>query len=259
MCFIVFVKKKKLMKIFLGLFLTLGACDVKKAEDNTNILTVGVCADYPPFEYYLDGEIVGFDIDLIKEIAHRLGKDIQIKDMSFSSLLGNLQTGRIDMAISAITPTDERRERVDFSEMYYVSKVALIVPKDSAISSLDDLKGKHLGAQTGSTYESIARTSLESTAIHSYEKIPDMLQDMKAGRVDALFLGNNEAGAITKTHSDIKLISIKDKNNPMAIALPKNSELNKQINTILIALKEEGFLSKLTAKWLNQSIADIKG
>ena len=130
----------------------LAACDGKK-DGTEKTLTIGVSADYAPFEYFKDGEIVGFDIDLMTEIAKRLNKDVKFKDMSFDAILGSLSTSRIDAAISSITPTDERRKSVDFSKEYIKSKRALVCKATSPIESVSDLAGNIVGVQSGSIHE----------------------------------------------------------------------------------------------------------
>lgn len=235
----------------------LKGCDSKTDSSDKNTLIVGVCADYPPYEYYSDGKIVGFDVELVTEIGNRMGKTIEIKDMSFGSLLGSLQSGTIDMAISSITPTPEREKMVDFSNPYYVSSVALICRSGENINSLKDLEGLSVGVQQGSTYENLARGQLTSSTVHSFERVPDAIQALKSNRIAGIYLGNNEAYAIKKTYPELDLVTISETNNPMAISFPKGSKLRDKVNDVLTTLDKEDFLSTLTGKWLEVPVSEI--
>ena len=118
-----------------------------KEEKDPSVLHVVSCIDYVPFEFHRGGEYVGFDIDLIKLVAKKLNLSVKIKDLPFESLLGALQTGKTDLAISSISNTEERRKVVDFSIDYYSSGHCLLLLDKASIESLKDTKGSKIGVQ----------------------------------------------------------------------------------------------------------------
>lgn len=225
-------------------------CEEKK---NPNVLTVGVSADYAPFEYFKEGEIVGFDIDLMKEIGKKLNKEVKFKDMSFDAILGSLATGRLDAAISSITPTNERRKSVDFSKEYIQSNRVLVCKATSSIQSASNLAGETVGVQSGSTHENYAKDTLSqdvTVKIKSLSKVPDMLQDMDNGNVSCLILGIAEAESIKASRPNIKLIHLPGEVSGAAIAFPKGSALKAQVDEILTAMETDKTLEKLKDQWL---------
>lgn len=229
----------------------LTACDGKK-DGSGKTLTVGICADYAPFEFFKEGQIVGYDIDLMREIGKRLGKDVQFKDMSFDAILGSLTTSRIDAAISSITPTVERRKSIDFSKEYIHSSRVMLCKGTSSIETVDDLVDETVGVQNGSTHETYAKGPLSQEvrlSVKSLSKIPDLLQDMDAGRLSCLILGNAEAESILKSHKNLKTIALPGELSGVAIGLPKGSPLTEKINKVLDEMEADGYLAKLKETW----------
>lgn len=115
-------------------------------EGTDGIIKMGVSADFPPFESYADDAVtfVGFDIDLMQEICNRLGMELQIQDMNFDAIVAAVQTGKLDVGVSGITITDERKESVAFSDPYFVASQSILVQKDSPITSYEDLGKRRL-------------------------------------------------------------------------------------------------------------------
>lgn len=245
---------KKLIAAGLMCLSLLPACEDKEKSSSAKPLTVATSADYPPFEFFKDGEITGFDIDLIKKIAHKLNRSVEIKDMSFDGIVGALQTNRVDAAISSLTPTPERLKVVDFSEIYHNANRVLVCRVELDINSANDLDGKTIGVQLGSTHETYAQTELRevqpSIEIRSLNKIPDLVQDMKAGRISCLALGKTEAEEIAKAHAGLKVLPLSGADAGIAIALPLGSPLTAEINKILKELEADGTISALKKKWL---------
>jgi ABC-type amino acid transport substrate-binding protein len=234
--------------------LVLPSCNEKK-KDNS-VLKVGVCADYKPFEYFENGEIVGFDIDLFNEVAKRLSKTAIYEDMSFDAILGALTAKRIDLSISSISITNERQKNYDFSAPYLKGQYALIIKKDAAIKTLKDITTETLGFQAGTTYEArfnkeikIQFPELKSQVM---SKVPDLLQSLRAGRIAAILLGRSEAACIIKGADDIEKVDIlfdtPGEEDP-GIALPKESALRPAINKILLEMEQDGTIDTLKTKW----------
>lgn len=246
------MKLSKLLGVILAATMLFSACDGKK-DGSGKTLTVGVSADYAPFEYYKEGDIVGFDIDLMKEIAKRLNKDVKFKDMSFDAILGSLSSERLDAAISSITPTNERRKSIDFSNEYIKSQRVLVCKGTSSIQTVSDLAGETVGVQSGSTHESYANDTLNEdvkVTVKSLAKVPDLLQDMENGNVSCLILGIAEAQNIKDSRPNIKLVNLPGEVSGAAVAFPKSSPLTAQVNRVLSEMEADGSLAKLKEQWL---------
>jgi ABC-type amino acid transport substrate-binding protein len=233
--------------------LLITACGEKKKSDGHTIV-VGTSPDYAPYEFFKDGEMTGFDIELMREVGRRLGKEVDFRDLSFDAIIGSLKSERIDAAISSITPIVERLKSVDFSDEYTESRNTVMLCRGtSTITTIEDLVNETIGVQSGSIHESYARNTLNkdvTLTVKSLAKIPDLIQDMSAGRVSCLVLGPEEAREIVKSHSNLKIVDLPDTIPGFAIALPKGSSLTQAINKVLGEMKADGFLDKLKKKWL---------
>ncbi|MBX9806132.1 MAG: ABC transporter substrate-binding protein [Alphaproteobacteria bacterium] len=246
------MKISKLLGVIFTALVFFTACEGKK-DGSANTLTVGVSADYAPFEFFKDGEIVGFDIDLMKEIAKRLNKDVKFKDLSFDAILGSLSTDRLDAAISSIEPTEERRKSIDFSHEYIKSNRVLVCKGTSSIKEVDDLADGTVGVQSGSTHETYAKDNLSQNVqlkVKSLAKVPDLLQDMEIGNITCLILGIDEAEAILKSRENLKMVKVPGEVTGSAIAFPKASPLKDKVNKILEEMESDGSLKKLKDHWL---------
>ena len=248
-----------MLSLLLGLFLSFAAIFLSACEKKTTLskdtLTVATCADYPPYEFFREGKITGFDIELIEEIAKKLNKKIDIKDMSFESIIGALQSGRVDAAISSLNETPERKKSVDFSTEYYNDGERTLVCFDYLpITDISGLAGKTVGVQLGSTHEKYAKEELFKTVadlkIISLGKVPDLIQDMKTNRVAGIIMGDVESKALVKAQKGFKIISLSGNIPGISIAFPKGSPLTEQVNTIISDLSANGFLQALMEKWM---------
>ncbi|MDR1528067.1 MAG: ABC transporter substrate-binding protein [Puniceicoccales bacterium] len=220
-------------------------------------------ADNPPYEFTRSGEVVGFDIDIAKIIAEKLGKTLVIKDMPFSSLIPALMSKQGDFAMAAITPTDARRENVDFSISYQDNiSAAVLVDSDefsymrdtNAIFPIALLEGKTVGVQLGTHHESdIRAANIPNIEIKRYDNVGTMIAEMSnsangSGTLYALVIGNAESHMMTKRN--LKLCSFPLQfSDSFAIAFAKNSPLKAKVNEILESLKETGRISDLEIKW----------
>ena len=225
-------------------------------ESAGGTLVVGTNAAFPPFEYVGDdGQPDGFDIALIKAIGEKNGMEVQINDMEFDSLVSSIGN-KIDVAIAGMTVTEERKKTVDFSDSYYEAVQDVLVPKGSAIATADDLKGKKIGVQLGTTGEFIA-DEIEGAEVSAYNKAVDAVNDLNNGRVDCVIVDKNPAEVFGAQFAD-KLDVLPGTNFDFepefyAIALPKgNTELAEKINSALKALKEDGTYDSLVKKYIEE-------
>jgi ABC-type amino acid transport substrate-binding protein len=227
-----------------------GSIDVLK--DGT--LTVGTNAAFPPFEYIGDdGKPDGFDIALINAIGDRLGVKVEVSDMEFDSLVSSIGS-KIDVAIAGMTITDERKQSVDFSEPYYDATQFVLVPAGSAIKTADDLKGKKIGTQLGTTGDSIA-SEIEGATDSAYDKAVDAVNDMNNGKVDCVIIDKNPAEVFAAQFPD-KVTALDGSGfgfdvEQYGIAMPKgDTALCTAINAALESLKADGTFAKLEEQYI---------
>ena len=219
------------------------------------VLTVGTNAEFPPFEYVDDnGEPDGFDIALIKAIGEKLGVTVEVENMEFEALVSAIGS-KIDLAIAGMTVTDERQESVDFSNPYYDALQYVIVPEGSEIASFDDLAGKTIGVQLGTTGDFIASDDVEGANVSQYNKGVDAVNDLLNGRVDCVIIDKNPAQVFeTQFSGQIKALDGAQfgfEVENYAIALPKgDAALAQQVNKALEEIKADGTFDQLVADYI---------
>jgi arginine/lysine/histidine transporter system substrate-binding protein len=258
---------KKYISLFMISILVIGllaACGTGKSDSSKNgngadgkkVLIMGTSADYKPFEYIdsaKSDEIIGFDVDLAKAIAGKLGYEVEVKDIEFSGLVQALKSGQVDFVLAGMTPTEERKKNVDFSDIYYTAKHMIVSKKDSGIKSLEDLKGKTVGVQLGSIQEEKAKEIAEKVdmKVENRNRIPEIIQEIKTGRFDAAIIEDTVAKGYFEKEKNLSGFAISDdpEEAGSAIAFPKNSELTNDFNKVLKEMKENGELDQLIVKW----------
>ena len=219
------------------------------------VLVVGTNAEFPPFEYVGDdGEPDGFDIALIKAIGEKMGREVKVENMAFDSLVTAIGS-KIDIAIAGMTVTEERLEAVDFSDNYYTALQYVIVPADSEIATAEDLVGKTIGVQLGTTGDFIASDDIADSNVSAYNKAVDAVNDLINGRVDCVIIDKNPALVFAEEfEGQVKAIDGAEfgfAEEYYAIALPKgDTELAEAINTALKELKEDGTFDALVEQYI---------
>lgn len=213
-------------------------------------LRVGLSADYAPmeFEHTVNGktEYAGVDIDLAKKIAKDNNLKLKIVNMSFDSLLGALKTGKIDIIISGMTSTPERKKQVDFSDSYMMTKNIMLVKKDKVndYKDIKDFNNKKVGAQKGTEQEKIAQTEIENASITSLSRLPDVILALKSGKVEGVVVEKPVAEAYLKQNPKLGISNVKfnEEEKDTVIAVPKDSpKLLSQINK---TIKDKGLIDK---------------
>lgn len=254
---------KKILILMLTMVMAVGlaACGTsekasKASGGEKKELVMGTSADYAPFEYIeteKSDEIIGFDVDLAKAIAGKLGYKVEVKDMDFNGLVQALKSGQADFVMAGMTPTPDRKKNVDFSDIYYTAKHMIISKKDSNIKSIKDLKGKTIGVQLGSIQEEKAKelTKQVDFKIEDRNRIPDLIQEIKSGRFDAAIIEDTVAKGYLEKEKEFTEFTVSDdpKEAGSAIAFPKNSDLTDKFNQELKKMKDNGELDKLVVKW----------
>ncbi|SHC36496.1 extracellular glutamine-binding protein [Staphylococcus aureus] len=216
-------------------------------------LRVGLSADYAPmeFEHTVNGktEYAGVDIDLAKKIAKDNNLKLKIVNKSFDSLLGALKTGKIDIIISGMTSTPERKKQVDFSDSYMMTKNIMLVKKDKVneYKDIKDFNNKKVGAQKGTEQEKIAQTEIENASITSLSRLPDVILALKSGKVEGAVVEKPVAEAYLKQNPKLGISNVKfnEEEKDTVIAVPKDSpKLLSQINKTIKEVKDKGLIDK---------------
>ncbi|WP_149095080.1 ABC transporter substrate-binding protein/permease [Paenibacillus terrae] len=218
-------------------------------------LVLGMSADFPPYEFHkvINGKdtIVGFDVDIGNEIAKDLGAELVIEDMSFDSLLPALQSGRVDLVLSGMTPTDERRKSIDFSDVYYHSKQVIMVrPEDKdKYPTMAALKGEKIGAQKGSIQEEIAQ-KVPNVSVTSLDKISDLVLQLRTQRINAVVIEDTVAKGYTLDGTVTLAKAVPEEAGAeTAVGIRKgNTELLASVNKTLARLKADGSIEKFSTE-----------
>lgn len=229
--------KKVILFIFIILFFS--ACTRDKNE-----LIMVTEAGFAPYEYYENGEIVGVDIDIAREIANELGKKLVIKDIDFHSIINEVKTGKADFGAAGISYSDERAKEVDFSINYAVSKQVVIVNDNSNIK-IDDLENKKIAVQLGSIADTYVTEKYKNAEIVRQKKYLAAIEDLKTKKVDCVVMDELPANEILNSNSGLKILEGFLTNDSYGMIVKKeNKELLDAINKVLNKLKNDGTIDK---------------
>lgn len=217
---------------------------------------LAINATFPPFESIADSteDYVGIDIDLAGIIAEKLGLTLEIQDMQFSALVPTLQSGRADVIISGISPTEERLEILDFTDSYYYPMNAIICAEGAGYETLDTLEGKKIGVSMGTSYAEIAQ-SVEGAEVAEMDSTPLVIQDILNSRCDAGIFDATQAAVFVQENEGLEMHIIESeitREDSFAIALPKGSEYVEPINEILAEIMEDGTFHDILVKYIGE-------
>ena len=238
---------KKLFVFFLSLCMVLAASGAL-----ADSVKVGTNAEFPPFEFIADdGSIQGFDIELISAILDLAGIEYSVESMEFDALPAALEAGQIDIAIAGMTISEEKSKSVLFSEPYFSATQKIIVPADSAINTVEDIKaGMKIGVQLGTTGDIYVTDSMEGIVCERYSKALDAIMDMKNGRLDAVMVDSAPASVFAGEIEGLKVLEEKLSDEQYGVAVKlENTELMEKINAGLASLKENGKFDELYVKY----------
>jgi polar amino acid transport system substrate-binding protein len=216
-------------------------------------LTIGTEAEFAPFEVRLEnGSFYGFDIALGEAIAKELGLKVDYIDTDFAGIILSLNSGKFDIAMSAMTITEERKKSINFSDPYFDTGLSLAVPANSPVQKLDDLNGKIVGVQLGTTGDLYASSLKNVKEVKRYPHAPDAFLDMKNGKVDAVI--NDDVVSkpiVAKDPNSFKIISGLLTIEQYGIAVPKDNEaLLQKINADLKKIKENGTYDQIYDQYI---------
>ncbi|CAM3054135.1 amino acid ABC transporter substrate-binding protein [Legionella steigerwaltii] len=236
--------------ILVGFALLISLCYAKIPNENTQYIHFAVAAEYPPFEYNDHGEIKGFDIDLARLIAKKLGKEAFFDTMQFSSILPALSSGQVDAAISTITITEQRKLNFDFTKPYYYESMAAVFPEKNPIKDVQQLAGKKIAVQLGSTMEIWLKQKVPNANLLVMDNNNQTIAALKAGHVDLVLMDGVQGVVFSQKNPGLSFAVIAKSDDGYGLALKKNSELTQKINQALYELEQNGELALLKKKWL---------
>ena len=215
-------------------------------------LTMATNATFPPYEMTTDsGEIEGIDVDTAKAIAEKLGLELQIDDMDFDAALLSVQQGKADIVMAGVTVTDERKAVMDFSDSYATGIQSIIVPNDSDIASPDDLAGKTIGTQRGTTGYIYCSDDFGDENVVAYDDGLTAVQALNNGQVDAVVIDNAPAQEFVAANPGLKVLDTSYAEEDYAIGMAKGSSLEDVVNAALEELKADGTLQSIVDKYIN--------
>ena len=215
-------------------------------------LTMATNATFPPYEMTTDsGEIEGIDVDTAKAIAEKLGLELQIDDMDFDAALLSVQQGKADIVMAGVTVTDERKAVMDFSDSYATGIQSIIVPNDSDIASPDDLAGKKIGTQRGTTGYIYCSDDFGEDSVVAYDNGLTAVQALNNGQVDAVVIDDAPAKEYVAANPGLKVLDTSYAEEDYAIGMAKGSALEDAVNKALEELKADGTLQAIVDKYIN--------
>ena len=225
---------KKIIILLLSLFLISGC----GKDDDTLVMVTE--AGFAPYEYYENGEIVGADVDIAKEIAKKLGKELVGKDVVFDSIINEVKTGKADFGAAGISYSDERAEKVDFTINYTTSKQIVIVKEDSNITT-NDLDNLKIAVQLGSVGDSYVTKNYPNAEVVRQKKYLAAIEDLKTSKVDCVVMDELPAKEILEENSGLKILENELFTDTYGMIVKKgNKELLNAINEVLEELMKNG-------------------
>ena len=242
---------KKLIFLMLGVLLISNVAWART-------IVIATDATWPPMEFVnADKQIVGFDIDYMKDAAKEAGYNVEFKSVAWDGIFGGLEAGKYDAVCSSVTITDERKKTMDFSIPYFKVRQALVVPKASTAKTLEDMKGKTVGAQIGTTgYFAIKK--VEGVNAKSYDEIGLAMEDLFNGRIDGVVCDDPVAAQYALQREEykakLKIAAVLDTGDEYyGVAVKKgNTEVLDLLNKGIKAVEEKGIAKELRAKWIGQ-------
>lgn len=235
--------------------LLLPGCGDKPAKPK---LIMATNATFPPYEFVSGQEIDGIDPAIVRTIAERIGCVLEIQDMSFDSVIPAVQSGKADIAASGITVTEERKKQVNFTLPYVIAEQLIIVPKDSRITEVKDLKNARVGVQHGTTGDLYMSQNIKEP--ERFANAPVAIAALLAGKLDAVVVDSEPANIFVKQRPQLKLLTKPLTYEEYAFAVNKNNaELLKKFNTELSRMKDSGELAKIISSYREKNSGKAPG
>ncbi len=213
-------------------------------------LVMATNAEFPPYEYHEGEQIVGIDVEIAQAIAKEMGRTLVIEDMAFDSIIMSVQTGKADIGVAGLTIEPDRLESVNFSVPYTTAAQVIIIKEGSDIATPDDLTGKRVGVQLGTTGDMYAN-DIEGATVERYNKGFEAVQALIQDKVDAVMIDSEPAKVFVSQNEGIVLVDEAFTYEEYAIAVAKdNEELLNEINAAINKMKESGELQAIIDKYI---------
>lgn len=253
--------KKKLLTVALTAALSctalLTGCGGQTAPADTAqnadgaTLTMATNAEFPPYEYMDSNEIVGIDVDIAKAICDKLGMTLAIDNIAFDSIIPAVQSGKADVGVAGMTVTEDRLQSIDFTDSYTTATQVIIVNAEgSTVASADDLSGKTIGVQLGTTGD-IYASEVEGATVEQYQKGADAVQALKQNKIDCVIIDSEPAKAFVAANEGLTILPDPFEEEEYAICISKdNTELKDKINGALAELKADGTIDSIVSKYI---------
>lgn len=234
-------------RLGLIIFIMILMCGCSKKYENQLVMVTE--AGFAPYEYYENGEVVGVDVDIAREIAKYLGKTLVVKDIAFDSIINEVKTGKADFGAAGISYSEDRAKNVDFSINYAVSKQVVIVNNNSSITNVNGISNKKIAVQLGSIADTFVTDNIKNANVVRQKKYLAAIEDLKTGKVDCVVMDELPAKEIVSKNDGIKILDGSLTNDSYGMIVKKgNKELLDAINTVLQNLKDEGKIDEFIIK-----------
>lgn len=240
---------------------------MQKIKESGKIV-VGTASGYPPYEFIdaskADKTVIGIDMEIAQALADKLGVKLEVQDMNFQSLLSSLTSGKVDIAIAGINPTDERRKTMDFSDDYLPTEQMVLIRKADAdkYKSLEDFYGKTIGVQKSTTQETLTKNEIKDAQIVGLAHVPEAVLELKHGKVDGVVVEGICGKQYLIYNDDLMFaegIHFKNGTKNSAAALQKgNEDLLKVVNEVLKENTDNGNLKKWEEEYVQKSVDNAK-
>ncbi|HJF85052.1 amino acid ABC transporter substrate-binding protein [Megamonas hypermegale] len=232
--------------------------------DSSKPIVIGLDDSYPPMGFKDENnEIVGFDIDLAKEAAKRLNRPVEFKAIDWSSKEAELQSGRVDILWNGLDITEERKQNMLFSDPYMKNRQVVFVPVDVNVTSIDELKGKVIGTQSGSTAETFLDNNKEYadqfSEVKKYGDYIDAFMDLENGRIDAVVTDELVGTYYMQKHPNSfkETTIVVGEPTDFGIAFAKeNTALRDEVQKVMNEMKADGTIAKISEKWFGKDITN---
>jgi polar amino acid transport system substrate-binding protein len=220
-------------------------------------LRVGSDIPYPPFEFGRAPDYEGFDVDVVNEIAKRLDLEARFVKTPFDPIFRNLAQGRFDMVASAATITPERERTIDFSDPYFPANQSLMVKRGSDIKTVDDLRGKTVGAQLGTTGADYAKKEIDAETVRTYDLIDDAFKALQAEQVDAVINDFPVSKYAERSKKDLLVVDTIETGEEYGFGFAKDATaLRERVNRALQEMKDDDTYTKIYRKWFEEDPPD---
>lgn len=260
------MKLKKLVSVLLvaACVFSLAACGSKddskdsgdSKKDSKDTLVMATNAEFPPYEFHEGDDVVGIDADIARAIGEEMGMEVKIEDMAFDSIIPAVTSGKADIGAAGMTVTEDRKKNVDFTDTYATATQVIIVKEGSDIAGPDDLTGKKIGVQLGTTGD-IYADDIEDAEVERYNKGFEAVQALTQDKIDAVVIDGEPAKEFVAEADGLKILDEAFTEEEYAIAVAKdNDDLLKKMNEALASLKESGKIDEIVAKYISADKAE---